>query len=62
VTSRTALSAARHGAVLVSSATTAVVKLPAMAAGTYRLRFAPDQRSYPGASLLATGQGTVVFR
>jgi IPT/TIG domain/Papain family cysteine protease len=62
VTSRAALSSARHGAVLVSSATSALVKLPAMAAGTYRLRFAPDQRSYPGASLLATDQGTVVFR
>lgn len=57
-----ALGSARYGAVLITSATSATVKLPAMSAGTYRLAFAPDQRAYPGASLAATPAAVLSFR
>lgn len=62
VTTRTALSAARHGAVLIASGTTATVKLPGLAVGTYTLHFVPSQRSYPGASMVASSYATVVYR
>ena len=41
VSSWSALGSARYGAVLITSATTATVKLPATAAGTYRLLLHP---------------------
>jgi hypothetical protein len=62
VTTWAALGSARYGAVLITSTTGATVKLPAQAAGTYRLVFAPDQRSYPGASLAATLAALLTFR
>lgn len=62
VTSWTALTAARQGAVYVSSGTAVVVKLPALAAGTYKVRFAPDQTTYQGAALLSSAQASVVYR
>ena len=57
-----ALSSARSGAVLITSATTATVRLPGMSAGTYRLAFALDQRAYPGGSLAATLAALLAFR
>ncbi|MDQ1661959.1 MAG: hypothetical protein QOJ68_1939 [Blastococcus sp.] len=57
-----ALGSARYGAVLITSTSTATVKLPTMSAGTYRLVFAPDQRAYPGASLAATPAALLAFR
>jgi hypothetical protein len=62
VSSWSALGSARYGAVLITSATTATVKLPATAAGTYRLVFTPDQRAYPSASLVATMAALLTFR
>jgi len=62
VTTWSALGSARYGAVLITSSTSATVRLPAMAAGTYRLVFTPDQRAYPGASLAATLAALLTFR
>lgn len=62
VTTRSALGSARHGAVLITSSTSATVRLPATAAGTYRLVFTPDQRAYPGSSLAATLAALLAFR
>jgi hypothetical protein len=62
VTSRTALSAARHGAVLIGSGTSVTLKLPGLAVGTYTLHFVPNQSSYRGASMIASSYATVVYR
>ena len=62
VTSRTALSAARHGAILIGSTSSATLRLPALARGTYTLHFVPSQRAYPGASMIASAVATVVYR
>jgi hypothetical protein len=62
VSSTSALRAARHGAVLISSATSATVTLPTLARGSYRLSFAPDQRTFPHAKLLSSTQAVVVYR
>jgi hypothetical protein len=62
VSTWSAFGSAGHGAVLITSATTAAVKLPATTAGTYRLAFTPDQRAYPGAALVATMAAMLSFR
>jgi hypothetical protein len=62
VSSRTAFNAARHGAVLIGSATTVGLRLPGLAVGTFTLHFVPNQNSYRGASSLATSYATVVYR
>ncbi|MCU1670189.1 MAG: hypothetical protein JWP40_3116 [Blastococcus sp.] len=61
VASRAALTSARSGAVLIASATSAIVKLPAMSPATYRLTFRPDQRTYPGAALLPSAKAGVAY-
>jgi hypothetical protein len=61
VTSSAALSRATGGGVLAGSDHLATVRLPARAAGTYRLVFVPDQRRYPGATTLPTTRTTLVF-
>lgn len=62
VTTMTAPSAARHGAVLIGSGTSATVELPGLAVCTYTLHFLPSQRACPGASMIASGVATVVYR
>jgi hypothetical protein len=61
VTTTADLTAATNGGVLLSSATTAVIHLPAESAGFYRLVFTPDPGTYPGASLAFTGKSVVIY-
>jgi hypothetical protein len=62
VRSEAGLSAARHGAVLVGSPTSATVKLPALRRGTYRIGFTPSQRLYPRARYAFTALSAVTYR
>jgi hypothetical protein len=62
VRSKAALPAARHGAVLVGSSTSATVKLPALRRGTYRIGFTPSQRLYPRARYAFTALSAVTYR
>jgi hypothetical protein len=61
VTTSAQLSAASGGAVLVSSPTSATVRLPAAPTGMYRLVFTPDPATYPGAALGFSSKAVVVY-
>jgi hypothetical protein len=61
VTTTPQLTAASGGAVLVTSPTSATVKLPAASAGMYRLVFTPSTSAYPGADLGFSSKAVVVY-
>jgi hypothetical protein len=61
VATATQLTAASGGAVLVTSPTSATVKLPAGSSGMYRLVFTPSTSAYPGADLGFSSKAVVVY-
>jgi hypothetical protein len=61
VSTPAALASATGGAVLLSGTSSASVKLPAEAAGMYRLTFTPDSSGFPGASVGFTSRAVVIY-
>jgi hypothetical protein len=61
VTTTTQLAAASGGAVLITSPTSATVKLPAASTGVYQVVFTPDSHTYPGADLAFSSKAVVIY-
>ena len=61
VGSLTALNAATGGGVLIAGPTSVTVRLPAEAAGMYRLSFMPSNSAFPGADFGFTSKSVVVY-
>ena len=61
VASLTALSTATGGGVFIAGPTSVSVRLPAEAAGMYRLSFTPSSSAYPGADFGFTSKSVVVY-